>query len=292
MFRFQYFEHTKSTWPIECLHHKSQMMVFGRIEWKPTYSHSDLNNNEWLNFGSLWYLKKIRQCWVSITVLAMPPFVDSVRAVLTRCFSLWHQWLIMWVISKSWTKLQSIRRAVSCFVIPKKNSGSNAAHQVCAHIRVIPFEISHSHPGDHLQISWKFSGLLEYLSEILHDTYRYVNRQCTKFFIKLEMVTQKSFAGLAQMDHFRSFCGLCVAQFDVKGRNFLHIAIQKGDLEAVLFLLSVCVNVNSRLRDSTQMTPLHLAVISGHEMIVRNLVCLFVLPLSGCFQLEIENMLV
>jgi len=61
-------------------------------------------------------------------------------------------------------------------------------------------------------------------------------------------------------------------QFDIKGRNFLHVAVQKGDLESVLFLLSVCVNLNSRVHDSTQMTPLHLAVISGNEMIVRNLV--------------------
>ena len=61
-------------------------------------------------------------------------------------------------------------------------------------------------------------------------------------------------------------------QFDVKGRNFLHVAVQKADLEAVLFLLSLGVNVNSRVRDSTQMAPLHLAVVSGNEMIVRNLV--------------------
>ena len=66
---------------------------------------------------------------------------------------------------------------------------------------------------------------------------------------------------------------MSLLQFDMKGRNFLHVAIQKGDLEAVLFLLSVCVSVNSRVHDSTQMTPLHLAVISGNEMIVRNLVC-------------------
>jgi len=65
-----------------------------------------------------------------------------------------------------------------------------------------------------------------------------------------------------------------VMQFDSKGYNFLHIAIQKGDLEAVLFLLSVSVNVNSRVRDSTQMAPIHLAVVNGNEMIVRNLVCI------------------
>ena len=67
-------------------------------------------------------------------------------------------------------------------------------------------------------------------------------------------------------------CTVYMWQFDIKGRNFLHIAIQKSDLESVLFLLSVCVSVNSRVHDSTQMTPLHLAIISGNEMIVRNLV--------------------
>jgi ankyrin repeat protein len=60
-------------------------------------------------------------------------------------------------------------------------------------------------------------------------------------------------------------------QFDAKGRNFLHLAIQKCDLEAVLFLLSIHVDVNSRVRDASQMTPLHLAVIAGNEMIARNL---------------------
>lgn len=59
---------------------------------------------------------------------------------------------------------------------------------------------------------------------------------------------------------------------DNKGRNFLHIAIQKGDIESVLFLISVHANVNSRVQDSSQLTPLHIAVIAGAEMISRNLV--------------------
>ncbi|XP_015593022.1 rabankyrin-5 isoform X2 [Cephus cinctus] len=61
-------------------------------------------------------------------------------------------------------------------------------------------------------------------------------------------------------------------QFDNKGRNFLHMAIQKGDLESVLFLLSIQVNVNSRVQDVTQTTPLHLAAVSGNEMLVRSLI--------------------
>ena len=59
---------------------------------------------------------------------------------------------------------------------------------------------------------------------------------------------------------------------DGRGKNFLHTAIQKSDIESVLFLLSVRANVNSRTQDSQNLTPLHLAVLAGSEIIVRNLV--------------------
>ncbi|XP_020711715.2 rabankyrin-5 isoform X2 [Athalia rosae] len=61
-------------------------------------------------------------------------------------------------------------------------------------------------------------------------------------------------------------------QVDNKGRNFLHKAIQQNDLESVLFLLSIQVDVNSRVQDVTQTPPLHLAAESGNEMLVRSLV--------------------
>ncbi|XP_067130283.1 rabankyrin-5 [Centruroides vittatus] len=61
-------------------------------------------------------------------------------------------------------------------------------------------------------------------------------------------------------------------QHDNKGRNFLHVAIQKSDIESVLFLLSIHVNIHSRVQDSSQLTPLHLAVEAGSEIIVRNLI--------------------
>lgn len=61
-------------------------------------------------------------------------------------------------------------------------------------------------------------------------------------------------------------------QFDNKGRNFLHMAIQKGDMESILFLLSIQVDVNSRVQDVTQTPPLHLAVVSGNETLVRSLI--------------------
>lgn len=61
-------------------------------------------------------------------------------------------------------------------------------------------------------------------------------------------------------------------QYDNKGRNFLHTAIQKGDMESVLFLLSIHVDVNSRVQDTSQTPPLQLAAAAGSEMLVRSLV--------------------
>lgn len=61
-------------------------------------------------------------------------------------------------------------------------------------------------------------------------------------------------------------------QLDQRGRNFLHVAIMKDDLESVLFLLAIQVDVNSRVHDVNQTPPLHLAAASENEMILRNLV--------------------
>ncbi|CAH1801017.1 unnamed protein product [Owenia fusiformis] len=60
-------------------------------------------------------------------------------------------------------------------------------------------------------------------------------------------------------------------QMDNKGRNFLHTAILNSDIESVLFLIGIQANVNSKVMDSQQLSPLHLAVQVGSEMIVRNL---------------------
>lgn len=61
-------------------------------------------------------------------------------------------------------------------------------------------------------------------------------------------------------------------RMDQRGRNFLHLAIMKDDLESVLFLLAIQVDVNSRVHDASQSTPLHLAASSKNEMITRNLI--------------------
>ena len=44
------------------------------------------------------------------------------------------------------------------------------------------------------------------------------------------------------------------------------------DVESVIFLLSVKAEVNSKIQDGTLLTPLHLAVRAGCEIIVRHLV--------------------
>lgn len=61
-------------------------------------------------------------------------------------------------------------------------------------------------------------------------------------------------------------------QTDSRGRNFLHLAIMREDLESVLFLLSIQVDINSRIHDVNQMTPLMLASQSDNEMLIRNLI--------------------
>lgn len=61
-------------------------------------------------------------------------------------------------------------------------------------------------------------------------------------------------------------------QMDQRGRNFLHLAIMRDDLESVLFLLSIHVDVNSRVHDVNQTPPLHLAACSENEMLIRNLI--------------------
>jgi len=58
---------------------------------------------------------------------------------------------------------------------------------------------------------------------------------------------------------------------DSRGKNFLHTAIIKGDLESLLFLISINVNVHSKTTDSNKLAPLLLAIQVGNEMMTRNL---------------------
>ncbi|CAD6231483.1 GSCOCG00001432001-RA-CDS [Cotesia congregata] len=72
-------------------------------------------------------------------------------------------------------------------------------------------------------------------------------------------------------------------QFDNKGRNFLHMAIQKGDMESILFLLSIQAGhaavvaallqngINFDAVNTDGDNALHVAVREGHVSVVRTL---------------------
>ncbi|XP_071744052.1 rabankyrin-5 isoform X2 [Lepeophtheirus salmonis] len=74
--------------------------------------------------------------------------------------------------------------------------------------------------------------------------------------------------------------------YDSRGRNFLHTAILRKDLESVLFLISIKANIHSITQDSNRLSPLLLAVQLGNDMIVRNLLLAgaSVSDVSGCGQ--------
>lgn len=61
-------------------------------------------------------------------------------------------------------------------------------------------------------------------------------------------------------------------QYDNRGRNFLHLAVQNLDMESILFLISIDVNVHSKMKDSHHLAPIHLAVQKESDIIVRNLI--------------------
>ena len=61
-------------------------------------------------------------------------------------------------------------------------------------------------------------------------------------------------------------------QVDSRGQNFLHLAVINGDVEGLIFLLSVRADVNSKVQSPSLNTPLHYAVKSGSEILVRHLV--------------------
>lgn len=65
-------------------------------------------------------------------------------------------------------------------------------------------------------------------------------------------------------------------QVDSKGQNFLHLAVINGDVEGLIFLLSVRADVNSKVQNPSLNTPLHYAVKSGNEILVRHLVSMHI----------------
>ncbi|CAH8497019.1 unnamed protein product [Schistosoma turkestanicum] len=61
-------------------------------------------------------------------------------------------------------------------------------------------------------------------------------------------------------------------QVDSSGRNFLHIAIENLDREAIFLLIQIGVDMNACVRNVHRLTPLHLAIKTGvDEDILRSL---------------------
>lgn len=60
-------------------------------------------------------------------------------------------------------------------------------------------------------------------------------------------------------------------QTDGKGRNFLHLALERNDYDSVLFLLDLKVDVRARIKDSLKKAPIHLAAETGSEIILRTI---------------------
>ena len=56
----------------------------------------------------------------------------------------------------------------------------------------------------------------------------------------------------------------------------MHKAVINEDVEAVVFLMSVRADINSKVQNPSLNTPLHLAIKKGTEIVVRHLVCLSV----------------
>ena len=69
---------------------------------------------------------------------------------------------------------------------------------------------------------------------------------------------------------YRSVLGL-VPKYILKLFKKKSFHTTSGDVDNVLFLVGIEVNVNSRIQDGTHRTPLHLAVPTGNEIIVRHL---------------------
>lgn len=72
-------------------------------------------------------------------------------------------------------------------------------------------------------------------------------------------------------------------QVDSRGQNFLHLAVLNQDLEGVIFLLSVQVDINSKVQGPTQNTPLHYAIKAGSEILTRHLL------LAGARVSDVDN---
>ncbi|XP_027194970.2 rabankyrin-5 [Dermatophagoides pteronyssinus] len=98
------------------------------------------------------------------------------------------------------------------------------------------------------------------------DAHKADNYGLTPFALAIKLKSRPTAQALCRRD-----CDIA-EQRDGKGRTYLHVALQRNDYDAVLFLLDNGVNVNCRVADSQRKAPLHLAAETGSEIILRTLV--------------------
>lgn len=102
------------------------------------------------------------------------------------------------------------------------------------------------------------------------DLYRTDNYGQSPFSLAVKLKSRTTAQALTTRDPHVS------EQCDGKGRNYLHLALERTDYDSVLFLLDNQVNISARVQDSAKKAPIHLAAESGSEIILRTLV------LAGC----------
>lgn len=98
------------------------------------------------------------------------------------------------------------------------------------------------------------------------DAHKSDNYGLTPFALAIKLKSRPTAQALCRRD-----CDVAEQQ-DGKGRTYLHLALQRNDYDAVLFLLDNGVDVNCRVADSQRKTPIHLAAETGSEIILRTLV--------------------
>ena len=109
--------------------------------------------------------------------------------------------------------------------------------------------------------------LIDYRATDLYRTDNYGN---SAFLFTVKLKSREAAHALTKRDPHIS------EQIDGKGRNYLHLALERSDYDSVLFLLDNQVNISARVQDYVKKAPIHLAAETGSEIILRTLV------LAGC----------
>lgn len=182
-------------------------------------------------------------------------------------------WLLLWSIIGS---KRVLFKAFLFLVLCQDAEGRAPIHVAISNQHSVIIQLLISHPDIRLNIRDR-QGMTPFACAMTHK-----NNKAAEAIIKREpgaaeqVLPKPVLPSSSELPSPLDFQTLFPHQVDNKGRNFLHVAVQNSDIESVLFLISVQANVNSRVQDAAKLTPLHLAVQAGSEIIVRNLVHLHI----------------